>query len=286
MARRHTTHGGGGSQSRPEMDLRQQEARLAVLIDADNTQAAVVQPLLAEVAKYGVASVKRCYGDWTTNRLQGWKAVLNEHAIHPVQQFSYTTGKNATDAALIIDAMDLLYTGRLQGYCIVSSDSDFTRLATRLRESGMTVYGFGEQKTPRPFVTACDRFIYTEILVSQDERNGSPSAPPSKKKTAQALQADAALVRLLTTAAESSADEEGWSAISSLGTRLAKHAPDFDPRNYGYAKLGLLIVATGLFEVQDRKSKSGHVQKYVRDSRLKKGSSEMQSSLFRDQPSE
>lgn len=263
------------------MDSRQQEARLAVLIDADNTQPSVVQPLLAEVAKYGIASIKRGYGDWTTNRLHGWKAVLNEHAIQPIQQFAYTVGKNSTDSALIIDAMDLLYTARLQGFCIVSSDSDFTRLATRLRESGMMVYGFGEQKTPRPFVTACDRFIYTEILSRQDDRNGSASTPPSKRKTADALQADVSLVRLLTTAAESSADEEGWATIGNLGTRLAQHAPDFDPRNYGYSKLGQLIVATGLFEIEERKSKAGHILKYVRDNRFKKGGSEVQSSLFR-----
>lgn len=145
----------------------------------------------------------------------------------------------------------------------------------------MTVYGFGEQNTPRPFVTACDRFIYTEILSGHDDRNCSPNCSPSKRKSAEALQADLALMRLLTTAAESSADEEGWSTVGNLGTRLAKHAPDFDPRNYGYSKLGQLIVATGLFEVEERKTKAGHLQKYVRDSRFKKGSSEIQSCLFR-----
>jgi uncharacterized LabA/DUF88 family protein len=252
------------------MEPQKEQLRLAVLIDADNAQPSVVQALLAEVAKYGVASVKRSYGDWTTNRLNGWKAVLNEHAIQPVQQFCYTSGKNSTDSALIIDAMDLLYTGRLEGFCIVSSDSDFTRLATRLRESGMMVYGFGEQKTPRAFVSACDRFIYTEILMRQADHNGSPSAPPSKKKTAKELQDDGKLVNLLTTAVESSADEDGWSAINRIGSHIANHAPDFDPRNYGYSKLGLLILATELFEVQERKLKSGHAQKYVRDVRARK----------------
>jgi hypothetical protein len=252
------------------MEQSNEQARLAVLIDADNAQPSVVQSLLAEVAKYGVASVKRSYGDWTTHRLNGWKAVLNEHAIQPVQQFCYTTGKNSTDSALIIDAMDLLYSGRLQGFCIVSSDSDFTRLATRLRESGMTVYGFGEQKTPRAFVSACDRFIYTEILISQDDANGSPSAPPAKKKIPKELRADTKLVSLLRTAAESSTDEEGWSYLGSIGVHIANHAPDFDPRNYGYSKLVQLVLATELFEVQDRTLKSGHVQKYIRDNRSKK----------------
>lgn len=165
--------------------------------------------MLAEVANYGIARVKRGYGDWTTNRLHGWKAVLNEYAIQPVQQFRYTSGKNSTDSALIIDAMDLLYSGRLQGFCLVSSDSDFTRLATRLRESGMTVYGFGEQHTPRAFVSACDRFIYTEILTNDEGQNGSPSTVASKKKSAKELQADARFVNLLRTAVQSSADEEG-----------------------------------------------------------------------------
>jgi len=255
------------------MEQRHEQPRLAVLIDADNAQPTVVQPLLAEIAKYGVASVKRGYGDWTTHRLNGWKAVLNEHAIQPVQQFGYTTGKNSTDAALIIDAMDLLYTGRLQGFCIVSSDSDFTRLATRLRESGMIVYGFGEQKTPRAFVTACDKFIYTEILATEDDHGGTLSTPAATKKTAKELRADTKLVSLLRTAAQSSADEEGWSYLGTVGLHIANHAPDFDPRNYGYAKLGQLVVATELFEIQERTSKSGHVQKYIRDTRVKKASS-------------
>ena len=252
------------------MEQRHEQARLAVLIDADNAQPTVVQPLLAEVANYGIATVKRAYGDWTTSRLNGWKTVLNEYAIQPVQQFGYTAGKNSTDSALIIDAMDLLYSGRLQGFCIVSSDSDFTRLATRLRESGMTVYGFGEQKTPRAFVSACDKFIYTEILVNEEEQNGSHSAPAATKKTAKELRADTKLVNLLRTAAKSSADEEGWSYLASIGVHIANHAPDFDPRNYGYPKLGQLILATDLFEIQERTSKSGHVQKYIRDSRAKK----------------
>jgi uncharacterized LabA/DUF88 family protein len=254
------------------VEQRQEQARLAVLIDVDNAQPTVVQTLLAEVANYGIATVKRAYGDWTTSRLNGWKAALNEYAIQPVQQFGYTSGKNATDSALIIDAMDLLYSGRLQGFCIVSSDSDFTRLATRLRESGMTVYGFGEQKTPRAFVSDCDKFIYTEILVNEDEHNGSQSARASTKKTAKELRADTKLVNLLRTAAKSSADEEGWSQLGTMGLHIANHAPDFDPRNYGYAKLGQLVLATELFEIQERTSKSGHAQKYIRDSRTKKAS--------------
>ncbi len=253
------------------MDHRNEQARLAVLIDADNAQSSSVQPLLAEIANYGIASVKRAYGDWTTGRLNGWKLVLNEHAIQPIQQFCYTSGKNSTDSALIIDAMDLLYTGRLQGFCIVSSDSDFTRLATRLRESGMKVYGFGEQKTPRPFVSGCDKFIYTEILTTVDENNGlqAPASSPGKK-TAKELRGDTKLVNLLRTAAQSSTDEDGWAYLATVGTHIANHAPDFDPRNYGYEKLGQLIAASELFEIQVRESRSGQQQKYIRDHRVKK----------------
>lgn len=263
------------------MDKHDQQPRLAVLIDVENTQLAVVQALLAEAAKYGIASVKRGYGDWTSGRLGGWKTVLNEHAIQPVQQFRYTTGKNSSDSALIIDAMDLLYTGRLHGFCIVSSDSDFTRLATRLRESGMRVYGFGEKKTPRAFVSACDRFIYTEILAGEEENGGAANAPSaSKKKSTLELRGDAKLVNMLRTAADSQADEDGWVNVSRFAAQIAKRAPDFDPRNYGYRKLTQLIIATELFEIDERKTKSGHGQKFIRDSRTKRP---LQRSLFAPQ---
>jgi uncharacterized LabA/DUF88 family protein len=247
-----------------------QQSRIGVLIDADNAQPVVISQLLSEIAKYGITSVKRAFGDWTTPRLKGWKEVLNEHAIQPVQQFSYTTGKNATDSAMIIDAMDLLYSDRLQAFCIVSSDSDFTRLATRLRESGMVVYGVGEKKTPRPFVNACDKFIYTEILTEEDEDADAPEVKTGSKKGTKELRQDTRLVQLLRNAALSAADDDGWSSLAVVGKHLANQSPDFDPRNYGYPKLGQLIAATQLFDTQERKTESGAVNKYIRDNRVKK----------------
>ena len=220
-------------------------ASLAVLIDADNAQASIIEGLLTEVAKFGVASVKRIYGDWTLPNLGQWKSVLLEHSIQPIQQFRYTTGKNATDSAMIIDAMDLLYTGTFDGFCIVSSDSDFTRLASRIRESGKSVYGFGEKKTPQPFVAACDRFIYTEIFVAATEDEASRQKMPPNK-----LRQDAKLINLFRSAIESASNEDGWAHLGVVGSNIIKNAPDFDPRNYGYAKLSDLAVAIGLFEVE------------------------------------
>jgi len=217
---------------------------LAVLIDADNAQPAVVDGLLAEIAKYGTATVKRIYGDWTGPQLKGWKEVLLTHAIQPIQQFRYTTGKNATDSALIIDAMDLLYTGRLGGFCIVSSDSDFTRLASRLKESGKRVYGFGEKKTPRPFVAACDRFIYTEVFT----RVEGQAAP--QRKAASELDRDRAFLDLVGGAVDDASDESGWAHLGHVGTIITKKAPDFDSRNYGYGKLSDLLDASKHFEVK------------------------------------
>ena len=225
--------------------------KLAVLIDADNAQPAVVEGLLAEIAKYGTATVKRIYGDWTGPQLKGWKEVLLTHAIQPIQQFRYTTGKNATDSALIIDAMDLLYGAKLGGFCIVSSDSDFTRLAARVREAGLVVYGFGEKKTPAPFVSACDKFIYTEILIAKDD-----DEPPAPRAAAQIKQ-DRRLVALLRNAAEASSDDSGWAQLGTLGSTIAKQAPDFDARNYGYRKLSELIAAIGLFDIEKRKIGDG-----------------------------
>ena len=218
-------------------------SRLAILIDADNANPAIIQGLLAEVAKFGVATIKRIYGDWTTPNLGSWKAVLLDHSIQPIQQFRYTTGKNATDSAMIIDAMDLLYAGHLDGFCIVSSDSDFTRLASRLRESGRRVYGFGEQKTPRPFVAACDRFIYTEVF-SQAQGDGS------KRRSTAELQRDKELVGLLGSASDAASDDSGWAHLGVVGSNLTKQAPDFDSRTYGYSKLSDLLEATKLFEVE------------------------------------
>lgn len=235
------------------------QKKLAVLIDADNTQPSLIQALLAEIAKYGVASVKRIYGDWTTPNLRGWKDVLLEHGIQPIQQFRYTVGKNSSDSALIIDAMDLLYTEKLNGFCIVSSDSDFTRLASRLREAGLTVYGFGEKKTPKAFVGACDRFVYTEIL-----REDEPSGGRGKKGGAD-VKRDQALLNLLRNAVEHAAGEDGWAYLGQIGQNIANQAPEFDPRNYGYKKLGDLVRATQLFEVDERRSAdSPGISVYVR----------------------
>jgi uncharacterized LabA/DUF88 family protein len=228
--------------------------RLAVLIDADNAQPSIADGLLVEVANYGTAHVKRAYGDWTGAGLRGWKEQLHSHSIQPMQQFSYTTGKNATDAAMIIDAMDLLYTGRFDGFCIISSDSDFTRLASRLRESGLTVYGFGERKTPKPFVSACDKFIYTENLrtpaASTAPTGNVPTAP--RALNPEQLRADTALVNQLSSAVEAASGEDGWSPLATVGHPITKQRSDFDARTYGYPKLGLLIEATGLFESERR----------------------------------
>jgi hypothetical protein len=230
------------------------QLKLAVLIDADNTQAPITEGLLAEVAKYGIGSVKRIYGDWTTTKLTQWKAMLLEYAIQPIQQFAYTTGKNATDSAMIIDAMDLLYTEKLDGFCIVSSDSDFTRLAARMREAGKLVLGFGERKTPKPFVAACDKFIYTEILREPVEEESTAKGEPKRKATTQDLKIDKKLKALLGDAVEDSADESGWAYLGPVGQYVAKRQPDFDPRNYGYRKLAELIKSCGWFDVEERSS--------------------------------
>jgi uncharacterized LabA/DUF88 family protein len=245
-------------------------AKLAVLIDADNAQPAITEGLLAEVAKYGTAHVKRAYGDWTGTSLRGWKDQLLTQSIQPIQQFAYTTGKNATDAAMVIDAMDLLYSGRFDGFCIVSSDSDFTRLAARIRESGLTVYGFGERKTPKAFVAACDKFIYIENLIFAETATTPSEAallPPTRTSAAQ-LKRDTALVKQLRNALEAASDDDGWAQLASVGQIITKQRPDFDARNYGYAKLSELLTATTLFEL-DRRSpgdgKPGVI--YVRDKR-------------------
>jgi uncharacterized LabA/DUF88 family protein len=235
--------------------------RLAVLIDADNAQPSITEGLLAEVAKYGTAHVKRAYGDWTAPNLRGWKDQLLSQSIQPIQQFAYTTGKNATDAAMVIDAMDLLYSGRFDGFCIVSSDSDFTRLAARLRESGMTVYGFGERKTPKPFVAACDKFIYVENLRFDDEDAEAEVAGAKRARSAPAkaaqLKADAALVTLLRKAVEAASDDDGWAPLAAIGNIITNQRPDFDSRSYGYGKLSDLVKATTLFEIERRSPGDG-----------------------------
>ncbi|GAC1631971.1 MAG: NYN domain-containing protein [Nevskia sp.] len=274
------------------MDIVSSQLKLAVLIDADNAQPALADALLAEIAKYGIATVKRAYGDWTLPNLGGWKKTLAEHAIQPIQQFRNTVGKNASDSALIIDAMDLLYADRLGGFCIVSSDSDFTRLASRIRETGLLVYGFGERKTPQAFVSACDKFVYVDVL-----RGGRPAAktapvpakpkPKPKGKSAVAAEAvadkpaeivepptektgarsDPALRQLLAEALDDAADDDGWAGLGAVGSLVAKRAPDFDPRNYGYKKLSDLITALGLFQIEKRGADGKPKAIYLRDKR-------------------
>jgi hypothetical protein len=217
-------------------------AALAILIDADNANPAIVKGLIDEVAKFGRATVRRIYGDWTTPNLGKWKDALLEYSITPMQQFAYTKGKNATDSTMIIDAMDLLYAGNLDGFCIVSSDSDFTRLASRLKESGKRVYGFGEKKTPRPFVAACDRFIYTEVFTRVEGQ-----AP--QRKAASELDRDRAFLDLVGGAVDDASDESGWAHLGVVGSILTKKEPDFDSRNYGYGKLRDLLKASKHFEV-------------------------------------
>jgi uncharacterized LabA/DUF88 family protein len=233
--------------------------RLAVLIDSDNTTASLTTELLEEIAKYGTPTIKRAYGDWTTQHLIGWKEELLRHAIQPVQQFAYTRGKNSTDSALIIDAMDLLYAGNLEGFVIVSSDSDFTRLATRLRESGMTVYGLGRRSTPAPFVAACDRFIYLDLL-SQEPQESARRAPEDEEPTTPPPN----LKRILSTAISSTSKDDGWSNLGEVGSYLIKSHAAFDPRDYGHTKLGELVRAEPYVEVKDLPGPTGPSQLYVR----------------------
>jgi uncharacterized LabA/DUF88 family protein len=236
------------------------QKRFAVLIDADNVSAQTIEGLIAEIANYGVALIKRIYGDWTLPNLKSWKEQLLEHAIQPIQQFRYTVGKNATDSALIIDAMDLLFRARLDGFCLVSSDSDFTRLASRIREEGLMVIGFGERKTPRAFVTACDRFVFTDIL-----RGAAPERENEPRKTATELKHDRKLVDLLRWAVEASEDDDGWANLGTVGAKVMSQQPDFDARNYGYGKLSTLVEATGLFEVERQTSQNGRVDILLRE---------------------
>jgi len=257
----------GAGNPQPEMG----QAKLAVLIDADNTQATIIEGLLDEVAKYGVASIKRIYGDWTSTHLRSWKDKLLEHAIQPIQQFSYTTGKNATDSAMIIDAMDLLYSEKLDGFCIVSSDSDFTRLAARLRESGRTVYGFGEKKTPRAFVSVCDKFIYTEILKDSQEETDDEDARPAARPRKE-FKVDRKLLKLLRDAVDDIADESGWAYLGSVGQKITLRSSEFDPRNYGFRKLADFFRAIPQFESEERRQQNGtgH-QIYIRWKRRARG---------------
>ncbi len=263
------------------------DLRLAVLIDADNVPYSNIKEMLQEIAKYGTPTFKRIYADWTKPTVSGWKGVLLESAITPIQQYSYTQGKNATDSAMIIDAMDILYSGRVDGFCIVSSDSDFTRLAIRLREAGMKVFGFGEKKTPVPFISACDKFIYIEILKSWNETE-KPEPKISKiKKTSKTtkikeeapvvappvasfdpthLKQSRDLSRLVESSLSDLADEHGWTFLGDLGNLILKRQPDFDPRNYGFKKLLPLIKSLNRFVIDERNTgKNNIVHVYLKN---------------------
>lgn len=268
------------------------DLRLAVLIDADNVPYSNIKEMLEEISKYGTPTFKRIYADWTKPTVSGWKGVLLENAITPIQQYSYTTGKNATDSAMIIDAMDILYSGRVDGFCIVSSDSDFTRLAIRLREAGMKVFGFGERKTPVSFISACDKFIYIEILkfdaapIAKPAKPSPPKKSKPKKNTAtpkveQVAPAveitvepvveapiietitptipNAKLIRLIKLGINDLAEEDGWAFLGDLGNLILKRQPDFDPRNYGFKKLVPLIKSLGPFEIDERNTGKNNI---------------------------
>jgi len=228
---------------------------LAVLIDGDNIPSAFVKEMMEEIAKYGNPTIKRIYGDWTKPNLSKWKNILLENAITPIQQYGYTSGKNATDSAMIIDAMDILYSEKVNGFCIVSSDSDFTRLATRLREAGMQVIGIGEKKTPNPFIVACDKFIYIEILKTKTKEKVSEDEKELDKETFDKISQNE--IKLIATTITDLSDDEGWAFLGDVGSLLQKKRPNFDPRNYGFQKLTPLIKSIGKFEIEQRESQKG-----------------------------
>jgi uncharacterized protein (TIGR00288 family) len=235
---------------------------MAVLIDGDNIPSSNVKEMMEEIAKYGNPTIKRIYGDWTRPGLNKWKKLLLENAITPIQQYGYTTGKNATDSAMIIDAMDILYSDKVNGFCLVSSDSDFTRLATRLREAGMQVIGIGEKKTPDPFIVACDKFIYLEILKkqSEDKADSKESAEPTVDKITEKE------INLIRSTINDLSDDDGWAFLGDVGSLIQKKQPNFDSRNYGFEKLTPLINATGRFDIEQRETASGrHKLIYVRN---------------------
>jgi uncharacterized LabA/DUF88 family protein len=246
------------------------DTRIAVLIDADNVPSTNVKAMLEEIAKYGTPTYKRIYGDWTKPNVTGWKSVLLENAITPIQQYGYTTGKNSTDSAMIIDAMDILYTQKVDGFCIVSSDSDFTRLALRLREAGMMVLGMGQKKTPNPFIVACDKFIYLEILSPkkknvQRQETGRDKREPRNDEEETLKKVDRETLDLIASTVSDLADDSGWAFLGEVGNLLLKKQPDFDPRNFGFAKLGLLIRSTNKFEIDERSTDKKSIKNvYVR----------------------
>ena len=242
------------------------EIKLAVLIDGDNIPSAYVKEMMEEIAKYGNPTIKRIYGDWTNPKLTKWKKVLLENAITPIQQYGYTIGKNATDSAMIIDAMDILYSEKVNGFCLVSSDSDFTRLATRLREAGMNVIGIGEKKTPDSFIVACDKFIYIEILKYQSEENETEL---TKRKSSRKTNIDSItpkVIKLISSTISDLADDDGWAFLGDVGNLLQKKQPNFDSRNYGFQKLTPLIKSIKKFEIDQRESPKGRFKLiYVRN---------------------
>lgn len=246
------------------------DLKLAVLIDADNIPYGYIKGMLDEIAKIGIPTIKRIYGDWTKDTVKGWKPALLEHAITPIQQYSYTTGKNATDSAMIIDAMDILHSQKVNGFCLVSSDSDFTRLATRLRESGMLVIGIGEKKTPSPFIVACDKFIYIEIIAKSENRTkekesqSNTKAVPENVSTVNFDSIDKETLRLLKNTVEDLADDSGWAFLGDVGNLIIKKKSDFDPRNYGYPKLTPLLQSlNNIFEVDQRSADNNPHIKHI-----------------------
>ena len=240
------------------------DLKLAVLIDGDNIPSAYVKEMMEEIAKYGNPTIKRIYGDWTKPHLSKWKTLLLENAITPIQQYSYTSGKNATDSAMIIDAMDILYSEKVTGFCLVSSDSDFTRLATRLREAGMTVFGIGEKKTPDPFIVACDKFIYIEILKPRKtETTDNTTSKQTEKSNFDKITPK--VVKLISSTIDDLADDDGWAFLGDVGSLLLKKQPNFDSRNYGFQKLTPLIKSINKFEIDQRESSKGRFKLiYVR----------------------
>ena len=254
--------------------MTERELRLAVLIDADNAPRNAIAGIMAETAIYGNPTIKRIYGDWTSPNMGSWKTKILEHAISPVQQYAYTTGKNATDSAMIIDAMDVLYSGRVDGFVLVSSDSDFTRLATRLREAGMKVYGMGERKTPNSFIVACDKFIYIEVIrAKSDQLRAEETEEPAKKKHPKVKEereekptVPQSVIDLIADSLEDLADEDGYAFMGELGNLLMKKQPDFDPRNFGYGKLTNMVKSLGRFEIDVRQTSAPNVKHiYLRD---------------------
>lgn len=237
----------------------EKDLRLAVLIDADNASRTAMKDVMAEVAVYGTPTIKRIYGDWTSPNMSTWKSILLETAITPIQQYSYTTGKNATDSAMIIDAMDILYSGNVEGFCLVSSDSDFTRLAVRLRESGMYVIGMGEKKTPNAFIAACNKFKYLEVLEQANRPKPEPKAAPAPVEPVESEMTPLSTIkRAILTIVDEVSDEDEWVPIAEIGNRLPKRFPEFDVRNYGFKKLTPFVKSLGILDVQSSPSSAGN----------------------------